>query len=64
MNYDFDIMLSDMTDEGLITLEIGVKPNGSPIYRVAVFDGKHWKGAKYSSFAAAHATYKLLRRIV
>ena len=64
MDYDFAIMLSDMTEKGIITLEIGVKPNGSPVYRVAVFDGKHWNGANYNTFAAARNTYKLLLRIV
>ena len=64
MEYDFGIMLSDVTESGLITLEVGVRPSGNPVYRVSVFDGKHWKGARYSTFAAAQTTYKLLRRVI
>ena len=64
MGYDFDIMLSDVTEDGLLTLELGVKPNGEPVYRVAVYDGKRWKGARYNTFKAAHATYKLLLRVI
>lgn len=64
MEYDFEIMLSDMTEDGLIALELGVKPNGNPVYRVSVFDGTHWKGARYNTFSAAHTTYKFLRRVV
>lgn len=64
MDYDFDIMASDVTEDGLITLEVGVRPNGNPVYRVSVYDGHHWKGARYSTFAAAHTTYKFLLRVI
>ena len=64
MNYDFDIMISDVTKNGIITLEMGVRPNGNPVYQVSVFDGHHWKGVRYSTFAAAHTTYKFLRRVI
>jgi hypothetical protein len=62
IDYDFAVMISDVTDGGILILEQGLKPNGDPIYRVAVYDGKRWKGARYHSFNAAVTTYRFFKR--
>lgn len=64
MEYDFGIMMSDVTEKGIITLEIGVKPNGNPIYRVAVYDGNQWTGARYGTLKTAITTYRFLKRVI
>jgi hypothetical protein len=64
MDYDFAVMLSDVIGGKIRSLEIGVGPNGNPIYRVAIYNGKTWKGAIYRSFDAALTTYKFLRRVM
>lgn len=64
MDYDFGVMWSDVTDGKVLAMEMGVGPNGSPVFRVSLFDGKKWSGARYHDFGAALATYKLLKRVI
>ena len=64
MEYDFDVIMSDVSERGVLALELGLEPNGRPIYRVSVFDGRGWTGARYHSFGAAITTYKFLRRVI
>ena len=64
MEYDFGVMMSTVEEGKVLALEIGIKNNGKPIYRVSVFNGETWTGACYHSFKSAHTTYKLLERVI
>ena len=64
MDFDFAVNLSEVRGRKLITMEIGVKPNGDPIYRVAVFNGKKWSSARYNDLRDAYTTYKFLTRVI
>lgn len=61
---DYEIMLCDVKDDKILTLELGVAPDGKPIYQVSISIAKHWDGTTYRSFKAALKTYKLLLRII
>ena len=62
IDYDFAVMISDVVDRGVLILEQGIKPNGDPIYRVAMYDGTRWTGARYHSLQAAVTTYRFFKR--
>jgi hypothetical protein len=64
MGYDFDVIMSDVRERGVLVLELGVEPNGRPVYRVSLFDGHAWTGARYHTLGAAVTTYKFLRRVI
>lgn len=64
MDYDFDVMFSDVNEGKVLALEVGVRPNGSPVFRVSFFNGLKWAGARYSTFGAALTTYKFLKRVM
>lgn len=64
MDYDFDVMISDVIEGKVMSLELGVGPNGRPVYRVSLFNGKKWAAARYHSFGSALATYKFLKRVI
>lgn len=64
MDYDFGIMLSDVIGDCVLTLDIGVRPNGNPIYRMAVFDGYRWKSTQYNTFKTALKTYKFVKQVI
>lgn len=63
MDYDFGIMLCETVDVEVLTMEVGIKPNGKPIYRVALFKDGKWTDALYDTFTAALTTYKFLQRV-
>lgn len=64
MDYDYGIMLSDVIGDCLLTLDIGTRPNGKPIYKVSVFDGKKWDSTQYNTFKTALKTYKFIKRVI
>lgn len=64
MDFDFAVTLSEVRRRKLITMEIGVGPNGDPIYRVALFNGKKWSSACYYDLRDAYTTYKFLKRVI
>ena len=64
MDYDFEVMWSDVREGKVLALELGVGPNGAPVFRVSLFNGKRWSGARYHDFGAALATYRFLKQAI
>ena len=57
-------MCSVVTGKGFVTFDIDVGPNGAPIYIVSCWNGREWQYSRYNNFKPAHATYKLVSRMI
>ena len=59
-----DVMCSVVKETGVVTLELGIRSNGRPIYRVSWWNGDKWAAVCYRSFKTAYNTYNMICRMI
>lgn len=57
------IMCSDVTSNGVVAFDLGIKPNGRAIFRISWWNGIQWSRVCYRSFDEARQTYDMIRRM-
>lgn len=65
MDYDMGVLLTDVKDKSVITLDFGVSERGDPVYRISWYNGHRWGVTpRFESFEQTYAIYKLLLRMI
>lgn len=59
-----EILCSAVINGEVVTLDIGVTKRGDPVYRISWYRNGKWVRARYTTFDAAHATWKMLTQVI
>lgn len=59
-----NIMCSAVGSRDVVTFDLGVNKRGDPVYRVSWYRDGKWACAHYKTFEAAHATWKMINKMI
>ena len=61
---DMAIMLSTAKGNNVLTLDMGIRPDGRAMYRICWWNGKKWSIVRYGRIKEAYATFKMMEQML
>lgn len=61
---DMDVMISEIVNDNIIALEMGLDDVGRTVYRFSWWNGHKWGSKRFYSLNDAYGTYRLVRKMV
>lgn len=61
---DMAVMISEVIDNNVLTLEVGLSNIGETIYRFSWWNGHKWGARRFRSLDEAYSIYRLVRKMI